>query len=460
MAAREQPSAVPAAAAPGRVVWPVVRQHVEDAAHLRQVRSVLVRAPHVALHLLARHDERIAAHVDGMAVNAAAARRLVLEALASPSAGGAFAAATLALLTGDDPLLADLRALAPALPQVFDGLASALGWVAPAVLRGTVRDLLASGVPTLQRLGITACALQRVDPGPALLAAAQSDDAPLRAAALRSAGVLGRSDVLPLATACLHCASDVDTPAAREVMLAAALATCRFGRGALALTALERLSHVEGKQGLQALRLALSSAPPAAAMALARAWGSTAGTGPSRLAARRAIQSVALLGRVEHVPWLIGQMADPALARLAGEAFSWISGVDLAASDLETLTRPPDTEPSGLADRDDATAIDLALDEDDSLPWPDAQKIARWWGDNHGRLAARGAALFMGHPPHDPAALVLTLRSGRQRQRHHAAWLLGLQQASTPLFAVCAPAPRQRALLASREVLPCDSPAR
>ncbi|HOL37332.1 MAG TPA: TIGR02270 family protein [Rubrivivax sp.] len=448
MAARGQPSAAPAAAAPGRAVWPVVRQHVEDAAHLRQVRRVLVRAPHVALHRLARHDERIAAHVDGMVVNAAAARRLVLEALASPSPGGAFAAATLALLTDDDALLADLRALAATLPQVFDGLASALGWVGPARLRGTVRDLLASGMPALQRLGITACALHRVDPGPALLAAAHSDDAPLRAAALRCAGVLGRSDLLPMATASLHCASGVDAPEARDVTLGAALAACRFGQGALALTALERLSHVEGWPGLQALSLALSSAPAAAAAELARAWGAAARGEPSALAARRAIQSVALLGQVEHLPWLIGQMADPALARLAGEAFSWITGIDLAASDLETPTQPPQTGSAEPADCDGTTAVDLALAEDDSLPWPDAARIARWWGGNRERFAAGAAARFMGHAPHDAHALRRTLHSGGQRQRHHAAWLLGLQQPGTPLFAVCAPAPRQRALLA------------
>ena len=46
----------------------VVRQHVEETAILRNTRSVLVRAPHVKLHHLRRLDDRLAAHLDGIAV--------------------------------------------------------------------------------------------------------------------------------------------------------------------------------------------------------------------------------------------------------------------------------------------------------------------------------------------------------------------------------------------------------
>ena len=46
----------------------VVMQHVEEAAHLRHVRSVLVRGPYVWLLHLRRLDERIAVHLDGISV--------------------------------------------------------------------------------------------------------------------------------------------------------------------------------------------------------------------------------------------------------------------------------------------------------------------------------------------------------------------------------------------------------
>jgi hypothetical protein len=49
-------------------VLPVVQQHAEETAFLRNVRSVLVAAPHVKLLHLRRLDDRLAAHLDGLAV--------------------------------------------------------------------------------------------------------------------------------------------------------------------------------------------------------------------------------------------------------------------------------------------------------------------------------------------------------------------------------------------------------
>lgn len=428
---------------PQRFVWPVVQQHVEEAAHLRHVRSVLVRAPHVELRRLARLDERIEAHIDGMFVSAPAARKLALQELDPPSAGKVFAATTLALLTQDSSLLDQMCALAAALPEVSRGLSSALGWVDPAALRRTVRDLLASSEPALRAIGIEACTLHRVDPGQLLDAAAQDGYAPLRAAALRAAAAFGRADMLPDAISALAAAADEDDAAATQLAFAAASAACRLGQATVALPTLERLSRAEGEIGLRALWLGLSSAPPAAATDLARAWGSAARQGDSPLAARRAIQAVALLGQPEHVPWLIDRMSDPKLMRLAGEAFSWITGVDLAEHDLETLDGPQSPETPS----DAPAADDVTLDEDESLPWPDPPKLRRWWDANGTRFAALATPVFMGRASKDEAALVQTLRSGRQRQRHHAAWLLGLQRPGTVLFPVSAPSRRQSALL-------------
>ena len=71
----------------------VVQQHAEDAAVLRHTRSVLVRAPHAKLLHLARIDERIAAHVDGLAVAGDDGAVLCDAALETPGVGEVFAAA-------------------------------------------------------------------------------------------------------------------------------------------------------------------------------------------------------------------------------------------------------------------------------------------------------------------------------------------------------------------------------
>ena len=50
------------------IVQPVVQQHAEDASILYSTRSVLLRAPHVKLLHLRRTDDRLDAHLDGLAV--------------------------------------------------------------------------------------------------------------------------------------------------------------------------------------------------------------------------------------------------------------------------------------------------------------------------------------------------------------------------------------------------------
>ncbi len=67
------------------IIERIVLQHVEDAAALRATRATSVRAPHVELHLLARHDERLYAHLDGLQVAGDEGHRIAQTALESPS---------------------------------------------------------------------------------------------------------------------------------------------------------------------------------------------------------------------------------------------------------------------------------------------------------------------------------------------------------------------------------------
>ena len=75
----------------------VVQQHAEESAMLRHVRSVLVRAPHVKLHQLRRLDDRIAAHLDGLAVAGDHGTACAQAGQARRCAGEVFAAAICAL---------------------------------------------------------------------------------------------------------------------------------------------------------------------------------------------------------------------------------------------------------------------------------------------------------------------------------------------------------------------------
>ena len=73
-------------------IIPVVRQHAEESANLRNMRSVLVTAPHVKLHHLRRLDDRVAAHLDGLAVAGEFGWKLCEAALENPGVGEVFAA--------------------------------------------------------------------------------------------------------------------------------------------------------------------------------------------------------------------------------------------------------------------------------------------------------------------------------------------------------------------------------
>ena len=217
----------------------VVMQHVEEAAHLRHVRSVLVRAPHVRLLQLGRLDERIAAHLDGIAVAGAYGARLAQQALERPGAGEVFAATVGALVDKgadhDADRLDTLLAIADALPASRRGLLSAFGWVAAADLQGITKTLLVSPLPERREVGLAACAMHGVDPGAALTRAVDDPDPALRARALQGAGRAGRRDLLH---ACLAHLAD---PAPRCAFEAARSALWLGDRTA-ALAALEALA--------------------------------------------------------------------------------------------------------------------------------------------------------------------------------------------------------------------------
>jgi uncharacterized protein (TIGR02270 family) len=415
----------------------VVQQHADDCADLRHLRTVLVRAPHVKLRHLARLDERLAAHVDGLAVAGRAGSVLCTAALARAGAGEVFACTLRALDDHDREAFDALVVLGAGLPEARRGLLSALGWVDAPRLRGIVAELLAAPDAHRREIGIAACRLHRTDPGAALVAALQAPRPALRAAALRAAGELARVELLAPVRALLGDAE----PA---VALQAAWSACLLGDRADALDALEaaaRRKDGEGDSGDMALELALEALPFDRAAALWR--GAVAAADAST--PRRLLHACAALGDLRAVPWLIDCMADVRLARLAGEAFSMLTGVDL---DEQMLERPPPDDAESEPDDADAAA----LDEDDELPWPDRDRVQQWWDAHAASLPAGTRCLMGGVMGAAPSAAhcVQVLREGGQRQRARAARALCLARPGTPLFPIAAPAARQRRLLSQR----------
>jgi uncharacterized protein (TIGR02270 family) len=415
-----------------RIIPTVVAQHAEDAIILHAARTRLAAGPHVMLAHLRRFDDRLLAHLDGLSVAGPHAWRFCEAALEVPTASSLFVPVVCAIEDGQAPRIETLFALAETSPDLTAGLISAFGWVSRDRLAGIGRDLLAAESPFRRRLGLAACRLHRVDAGPPLTAGLRDSDVAVRGEALRTAGELGRQDLLTTVTAAI----EDDDP------------DCRFwaGRSAVLLGDRNRgvavLAHAglaDGPHRARAFRLALQ----AMAVAKGHAVLQQLAADPKQL--RWLIEGSSIVGDPTYVPWLIKQMADDKTARLAGEAFSLTTGTDLAWLDLER--KPPENFESGPNDNPEDPNVEM--DPDDGLPWPDAQRIDRWWDANAPRFQA-GMRHFMGAPV-TRAHCIEVLKNGYQRQRMLAARYLCLLNPGTPLFNTSAPAWRQQRLAAQME---------
>jgi len=409
------------------IIAAIVSQHVEDAIVLHGNRTLLTTAPHSALKYLRRFDDRLVAHLDGISVAGEQGAGLLNAALDPVSSSGLFVTAVGAIKERPQELNR-LIELAYAAPEALRGLLSALGWVGPQRLQGTAASSLAGDDPFRRRLGLAACRLHGVDPGPALLAGLKDESPIVRAEALRTAGELGRHQLVSG-----FAAVNDDDP---DCAFWAAWSAVLLGDRERALTMLTAIGLTDGRPyRMRAFRLALRARSPVAAHdALQRLHGD-----PKQL--RWLIQGSGINGDPTYGPWLIKHMIDDKVARIAGEAFSLMTGTDLALLDLER--KPPANVEAGP--NDDPNDPNVAMDEDDGLPWPDPEKCAAWWNANKHRFQ-EGARYFMGKPP-SREHCIQVLKTGFQRQRVAAAEYLTLLTPGTPLFNTAAPTWRQQRLL-------------
>jgi uncharacterized protein (TIGR02270 family) len=150
---------------------------------------------------------------------------------------------------------------------------------------------------------------------------------------------------------------------------------------------------------------------------------------------RSALFGIEALGRPALIPEVLALLAIGPLSRLAGSVVAGIAGVDLQRERL-TAPRPADFAEWKLA----------SDDEDIALPWPDGDRLTLWWERERQRFDA-GAAYLAGRP-RDGELFGVLLRSGMQRHRSLAAFMLGRSTPSAVLFPLSAPAWMQASALA------------
>jgi uncharacterized protein (TIGR02270 family) len=425
------------AIAPDLFIARFVDQHQEDAASLWLLRANAVWKSAFRLADLVKLDERVEANIDGLRIAQMNGWSASLDELNHGGAGEFFVAGVLALEGNDFGLFDQVierayvtaaRTAGAPYHHAYDpwlGLVSALAWVDRARAAGAIERLLETPRPSTRWLGVAACGARRIIRQPGLEAALADPEPSVRARAARTMGELGRADVRAKLNVLL---TDPDD----DCRFWAAWSAARLG-STEGLHGLVEFSRSPGPQCDSALDLLLRCLSTERANAFLRPLARDPARKPT------VIRATGAIGDALYVPWLVGQANEPALARIAGDALATITGVDLANFDRAP---PPDFQPGPDDDPDDEN---VRLDEDEELPWPDPEKLGRWWEENKARFRA-GTSYFLGTPKQS-TDWIRILSEAPQRRRRGAACELALQRPGQAMFEVRARGDLQRRLL-------------
>ena len=410
----------------------ILQQFADEAAFLWFVRSKNVSAPHFSLADLEQFDERLEAQVDGLRVGGDASWDICRAALDGDTAEGMFAPAVLAFESGDNSRIAEVMAATGEDQGKARAVVSALGWLPLDLAKPHMHRFLDESAPFLRYIGIAACAIHRHYPGPHLKKAANDIFALLIGRGLKAYGELGRGSELNDFRLREHLTDHDD-----EIRFSAVWSTAVAGVER-SIEVLKRFVSPSSKHAEKALNIAIRRMRPASALA----WQLELAQSPETV--RLAVIGAGALGDPALVPWLIDRMNMPELARVAGEAFTMITGADI---ELEELAG---TRPAGFnaGPTDDPKDDNVAEDADDDLPWPEAARVSEWWAKNSSRFKS-GVRHLLGKPV-SPDHLRLVLETGLQRQRAAAALELALLTPGRPMFNVRGPAARQRKEVAAQ----------
>jgi uncharacterized protein (TIGR02270 family) len=406
------------------VIVNIIEQHAEEASFTWLLRGAAVHSPHYALSNLVVLDNRVEANIDGLRIAGDTGWEICREVFSLEEAGEVFAAAVLALESGDTDRI---QVVIEAGSDVSRGIVSALGWLSYPQAEKFIQSFLNSNLPMLRRIGIAASAVHRKDPGKYLTDALSDTNPLLKARAFRAAGELSRRDLLSYIKVLI---SDEDS-------------TCRFFAAWSAallgdvatISTLKSFAESDSPHREEAVKMAARKMNISSALK----WQKELSHNPDTI--RLALIAAGVIGDPALIPWLIEYMAAPEMARVSGEAFTMITGVDIAYEDLEgEWPEGFEAGPSESPEDDD-----VALDPDEDLPWPDPELIAEWWHKNRGNFH-QGTRYLLGKPI-SRQQCEHVLRYGYQRQRAAAAMELAMMSPGQPLFEVRTPGFRQQRLL-------------
>ena len=406
----------------------VVIQHADNAAFLWLQRDAAVLAPHYSLKDLTDLDERVEANLDGLKIAGVRGWEICEQALDNEEPGEVFTAAVVAFDSQNGNRIDTVVTAGCKTLENSRALISALGWLPFAKIEDLLRWMLSSNAPVYNYLGISAYAIYRQDPGGALSAAIDSTDLRIQARALRAVGELKQKDLLTK----LQSRFQVNDE------------SCQFWATWSALllgnkAAIENLKRfvITGSPFCEpALQIILRVMDIKSAQSYLNVLSQESGM------LRNAVIGAGIIGDPVAVEWLIKQMENPEMARVAGEAFSMMTGIDIAYEDLEGEW-PEGFEAGPTENPEDE---DVSMDADEDLPWPVPALVQTWWDSNKKKFHA-GARYLCGEQISVDHCMDV-LKNGFQRQRSAAALELAIRVPDQPLFEIRASGKCQQRLLA------------
>jgi uncharacterized protein (TIGR02270 family) len=409
------------------IIKEIVFQHAEESAFLWFLRNSAVNEPHYRLSDIAKLDDRVEAHIDGLHIAGDEGWEICREALPFEDTGEVFAASVLAFESGNKVRIQTVLEAVGKNNELSRGVISALGWLPYEKIEKYALDLMNSENPALHRIGLAACAVHRKDPGQFLTTALSNSDVLLKARALRAVGELGRKDLF---TAVIYHLNEEEL----HCRFSAAWSAALLGNGS-ALSVLLNIVYTGGAYSEKACVTALRIMN----LQDAHQWLRELSQDPDHI--RTATIGYGVIGDPVAIPWLVQMMETPEIARVAGESFSMITGVDIAYEDLEGEW-PEGFEAGPTENPEDE---DVEMDPDEDLPWPKPELISEWWHKNKNNYI-NGTRYLCGKTITDQQCHHV-LRHGYQRQRAAAAIELAILNPGSPLFEVRAPGFRQQRML-------------
>jgi len=392
----------------------IYEQYVVDASFLWVLRSVNVKQPHYYLSDLAELELRISDNLDGLMSSFELAWKICLEELVYEQAGETFTAAVIAFRSHDINKIKFIVAHGFTNEETFKGLVSALGWLPKTIVNDWIKKFLYSKDLNHKYLAIAVSSLRRKNPGNILNDILSREDCLENEALLaRSLRLVGELKLYSLS----NVVAKIVLTKNQTIKFWANWALVLLGEYKRILNLFEFIEE-DSELQLLATEIIFKVLP----IDQARIKISALSKHPDRM--RTIIHASGYLGDPYAIPWLIDKMHHIDTAKIAGEAFTLITGIDLERYNLAIDT----TEEIAAVPNDDDENVDM--DEDENLPFPDVNKINHIWLRYRDRYHV-GGRYMMGievsqNTPQTIDKLSALLKQVSMRQRKSVALTLAL----------------------------------